>query len=187
MAFVSSTQGGSDGMPATHPERDEPVAAAPAEVSGDRSAEVLSAELEDAEDLPPTGPRRILIALYAIFALAATARAIVQICTVYATAPLAYLLSLFSGVVYIAATVGLLTRRSFSRPLAWAACGTELVGVLTVGTLSLLDRAAFPHDTVWSRFGSGYGYFPVLLPVLGLLYLRYSSSQTADRDGTTSG
>jgi hypothetical protein len=137
---------------------------------------------DDGDELPPTGPRRILIALYAIFALAATARAIVQLCTVYSTAPVAYLLSLFSGIVYIAATVGLVTQRPFSRPLAWAACGTELVGVLTIGTLSLLDKAAFPHDTVWSRFGSGYGYFPVLLPVLGLMWLRYSSSHPTRED-----
>lgn len=124
----------------------------------------------------PTGPRRLLIAFYAVFALAATARAIVQLSTTFHTAPLAYLLSLFSGLVYLAATIGLTTDRIFSRALAWVACGTELVGVLVIGIASLVDSAAFPKDTVWSRFGSGYGYFPVLLPVLGLMWLRYSSA-----------
>ena len=128
----------------------------------------------DEEEIP-TGPRRILIALYAIFALAATARAIVQISTTFDQAPLAYLLSLLSGVVYIGATTGLLTEKRWSRPLAWASCGTEMVGVLVIGAISIFDKAAFPADTVWSRFGSGYGYFPILLPVLGLLWLRYSS------------
>ncbi|TKV58786.1 hypothetical protein FDO65_14850 [Nakamurella flava] len=120
---------------------------------------------------PPTGPRRVLIALYAVFALAATARGIVQITTQFDAAPLAYALSLFSGVVYVAATVGLVTDRSWSRPLAWAAVGTEMAGVLVVGLLSIFDGAAFPRDTVWSRFGSGYGYVPVILPVIGLMYL----------------
>lgn len=123
------------------------------------------------DDTPPTGPRRVLIALYAVFALAATARGIVQITTQFDAAPLAYVLSLFSGVVYIAATIGLVTERRWSRPLAWAAVGTEMAGVLIVGMLSIFDGEAFPKDTVWSRFGSGYGYVPIILPVIGLMYL----------------
>jgi len=127
---------------------------------------------------PPTGPRRILIALYAVFALAAIARGIVQLSTTFHSAPLAYVLSLCSGVIYLAAALGLLSERPWSRRLAWGACGTELLGVLVIGTASLIDRAAFPHDTVWSRFGSGYGYFPALLPVMGLMWLWYSRPGT---------
>ena len=123
------------------------------------------------EDSPPTGPRRLLIALYAVFALAATARGIVQIATKFDEAPVAYALSLLSGVVYICAAIGLVTNRRWSRPLAWTAVGTEMVGVVTIGIASIIDSDAFPHDTVWSRFGSGYGYVPVILPVLGLMWL----------------
>ena len=147
----------------------EPIGRAKDFDSGDKPVEV---PLD--EDAPPTGPRRILIALYLIFALAATSRGIVQLSTTFHTAPLAYVLSLCSGVIYIAAAVGLLNDRPWARGLAWVAICTELVGVLAVGTASLIDRAAFPHDTVWSRFGSGYGYFPVLLPLLGLMWLWYS-------------
>ncbi len=78
---------------------------------------------------------------------------------------------MFSGIVYIAATIGLVTNRRWSRPLAWAAVGTEMVGVLTIGLASIIDSSAFPHDTVWSRFGAGYGYVPIILPVLGLMWL----------------
>ena len=132
---------------------------------------------EPEDEAPPTGPRRVLIALYAIFALAATARGIVQIATKFDEAPLAYSLSLCSGIVYIAATVGLVTNRAWSRPLAWAAVGTEMVGVVTIGLASIIDSTAFPHDTVWSRFGAGYGYVPVILPVLGLMWLWQSRDQ----------
>ncbi len=118
-----------------------------------------------------TGPRRILIALYAVFAVAATARATVQLFTKFDEAPLAYGLSMLSGIIYIAATVGLISRRGFARPLALTACSVELLGVLIVGTLSVLDSQAFPDDTVWSRFGSGYGYVPLILPILGLWFL----------------
>ena len=147
--------------------------------AGSEAARTAAAPLDRATDhvpepedeAPPTGPRRVLIALYAIFALAATARAVVQLTTQYSQAPLAYVLSLFSGIVYIAATVGLVTDRPWSRPLAWTACGTELVGVITIGIASLVDPAAFPHDTVWSKFGSGYGFIPLVLPMLGLSWL----------------
>ena len=136
------------------------------------------------EDSPPTGPRRLLIALYAIFALAATARGIVQIATKFDEAPVAYVLSLFSGIVYICATIGLLTNRRWSRPLAWAAVGTEMVGVVTIGFASIIDAEAFPHDTVWSRFGAGYGYVPVILPVLGLMWL-WQTRGTTEKHPTT--
>ena len=119
----------------------------------------------------------------AIFALAATARAAVQIATKFDQAPLAYLLSLFSGLVYIAATVGLVTDKPWSRALAWSAVSIELAGVLIVGTLSILDSVAFPHDTVWSKFGSGYGFLPLVLPLLGLSWLYQTrSDESAEPD-----
>ena len=116
-----------------------------------------------------SGPGRVLVVVYGVFALAATARAAVQIATKFDEAPVAYVLSAFSAVVYIVATVAL--ARS-ARRLAWIACGIELAGVLIVGTSSLLDRPAFPDETVWSVFGMGYGFVPLVLPVLGLLWLR---------------
>lgn len=128
----------------------------------------------DSDPAERTGPRRALVAVYATFALAATARAGVQLSTQFDQAPLAYLLSAFSGLVYIAATVGLVTHRSWSRPLAWAACSIELAGVLVVGTLSIIDSEAFPRDTVWSKFGSGYVFIPLVLPIVGLYYLHRS-------------
>ena len=119
-----------------------------------------------------TGPGRILIAVYAIFALAATARAAVQIGTKFSEAPVAYLLSGLAGVVYILATIGLAGRKPVYRRLAWAAVTFELLGVLVVGTLTVLDTADFPDDTVWSVYGRGYGFIPLILPFVGLWWLR---------------
>ena len=155
--------------PGTVPGPTDPELIGPISAVSNESSDPETAEPDD--DGPPTGPRRVLIALYAVFALAATARGVVQILTKFDDAPVAYLLSLFSGIVYIAATVGLVTNRRWSRPLAWAAVGTEMVGVITIGLASIFDSAAFPHDTVWSRFGAGYGYVPIILPVLGLMWL----------------
>lgn len=119
-----------------------------------------------------SGPGRLLIAVYGIFALAATARSAVQITTRFDQAPLAYLLSAFAAVVYVLATVTLALGSRASRRVALASCAVELAGVLVVGAISHLEPAWFPDATVWSHFGSGYGYIPLVLPVLGLLWLR---------------
>ncbi|HEY0002195.1 MAG TPA: hypothetical protein VGB74_17225 [Actinoplanes sp.] len=118
-----------------------------------------------------TGLGRVLLFVYGIFALSASARAGVQIATGFGEAPLAYLLSALAGVVYLAATVGLAIGGTRGRRIALLSCSTELLGVLIVGTLSVADRVAFPDDTVWSRFGSGYGYVPLILPFVGLWWL----------------
>jgi hypothetical protein len=118
-----------------------------------------------------SGPGRALLAVYLIFAVAAGSRAGVQIATKFDEAPLAYLLSALAALVYGAATVGLAIGGARGRLVALTGCLTELLGVLVVGTLSIADRAAFPDDTVWSRYGSGYGYVPLVLPVIGLYWL----------------
>jgi cytochrome bd-type quinol oxidase subunit 2 len=128
---------------------------------------------------PPSRPpsRRavgqILIAVYAVFAVSAGARAGVQIATRFDEAPVAYLLSAFAAAVYLIATVAFRVsgRRAFL--VALAACTIELLGVLTVGTMTLLDPDLFADQTVWSAYGQGYGFVPLLLPVLGLAWLSY--------------
>jgi hypothetical protein len=120
-----------------------------------------------------TGPGRVLIAIYALFALSATARASVQIATKFGDAPAAYLLSAFAGVFYILATVTLAAGSPAARRIAVISCSVELAGVLAVGAWSLADPATFPDATVWSGFGSGYGFVPLVLPVFGLLWLRH--------------
>ncbi|WP_436526759.1 hypothetical protein [Actinoplanes sp. HUAS TT8] len=118
-----------------------------------------------------TGLGRVLLLVYGTFALSASARALVQISTHFGEAPLAYLLSALAGVVYIAATVGLAVGGVRGRLIALVSCSIELVGVLVVGTLSVADKVAFPDDTVWSRYGSGYGYVPLILPFIGLWWI----------------
>jgi hypothetical protein len=122
-------------------------------------------------DSAGTGPARALVALYGVFALAAGARAAVQLSTRFDEAPLAYLLSAFAAAVYGVATVGLARGGRGGRRLALTAITVELVGVLVIGTLSVLDPAAFPDETVWSAYGRGYLFVPLVLPVLGLALL----------------
>jgi hypothetical protein len=117
--------------------------------------------------------------VYALFAVAAGARATVQIATRFDEAPLAYTLSALAAVIYLVAAVGLARGGAGGRRLAQICCTVELVGVLAVGTASLAWPEAFPDATVWSLYGFGYGFVPLVLPVLGLLWLRRTSRRTA--------
>jgi cytochrome bd-type quinol oxidase subunit 2 len=116
----------------------------------------------------------VLVVVYGIFALAATARSVVQLTTHFDEAPVAYLLSAFAAVVYIVATVALARGDSRSRKVATVAITVELVGVLLVGTASVLFPDAFPSASVWSGYGSGYGFVPLVLPFVGLWWLRHT-------------
>jgi hypothetical protein len=137
-------------------------------------------------DSTRTGPGRVLIAVYAIFALSASARAGVQIATKFGHAPVAYLLSAFAAVVYILATVTLAIGSPAARRIAVLSCSVEFAGVLAIGTWSIADPATFPDATVWSGYGSGYGFVPLVLPVLGLLWLRRWTRRPGTRHGLRS-
>ncbi|WAP53406.1 hypothetical protein OL239_14085 [Arthrobacter sp. ATA002] len=117
------------------------------------------------------GPGRLLVAVYAVFALSSTARAVFQIATKFEEAPVAYLLSAFAAVVYIVATVGLARPGRGAYKVSLTAVSIEMLGVLAVGLFGLVNPGALPDDTVWSGFGAGYGYVPLLLPILGLWWL----------------
>lgn len=127
-----------------------------------------------AETHPRTGGiGRVLVAVYAVMALAATGRSLVQIVEHFAAAPLAYTLSAVAAVVYVLATVALVRSGSPGwYAVAWIAVSFELVGVLVVGTLSLTHPELFANDaTVWSGYGYGYFWVPLVLPVFGLWWL----------------
>lgn len=119
-----------------------------------------------------TGAGRLLVAVYALFAVAATSRATYQILTKFNEAPTAYVLSAVAAAVYLVATIALAQTGATARRVALTAVVTELVGVLVIGTITATSAVDFPHDTVWSVYGRGYLFIPLFLPVIGLFYLR---------------
>ncbi len=129
-------------------------------------------ERDPAERHTGRGPGRLLVAVYGLLALAATGRSILQISEYFDRAPVSYILSALAAVIYIVATVGLARGDRGSVRVAAAALTIELLGVLVVGAISYAAPEAFPDKTVWSHFGQGYGYVPLILPVVGLLWIR---------------
>ena len=123
-----------------------------------------------------SGIGRLLIAVYGIFAISATARASFQLLTKFDEAPVAYSLSAISAFIYILATIALAKSGESWNKLAWLAIGFELAGVLLVGAASILLPELFAHPSVWSGFGIGYGLVPLFLPILGLIWLRRTNA-----------
>ena len=112
--------------------------------------------------------RIVLIVVYSILGLAATGRATVQILEKFSEAPVAYTVSAISAAIYILVAVALW--RGW-HTVALVGTSIELVGVLTVGTLGYVDADLWPDETVWTGYGSGYGWVPVLLPLVALYFL----------------
>ncbi|GAB3665527.1 hypothetical protein [Streptomyces sparsus] len=119
-----------------------------------------------------TGPGRLLVLLYAVFTVGAASRSAFQLSTRFHEAPLPYLLSAVAALVYGFITVALVRGGEGARRAALACCVAELTGVLAVGTWTVLDPSAFPDSTVWSDYGRGYLFLPLVLPVVGLFWLR---------------
>jgi len=119
-----------------------------------------------------TGIGRVLVIVYGVMALAALGRSFVQIVERFDEAPLAYSLSAASAIVYILATLALVFAGGRAWYLvAWVAISFELAGVLVIGLLSFLLPDLFAHPTVWSWFGMGYLFVPLVLPFFGLWWL----------------
>ena len=118
-----------------------------------------------------TGFGRVLIVVYGLLALAATGRSFYQIASEYDVAPFAYTLSALAAVVYIVATVALVKKGDVWYRIAWFTIGFELLGVLVIGTLSIFDPELFTSKTVWSFYGRGYAFVPLVLPIVGMVWL----------------
>ncbi|MEU6589040.1 hypothetical protein ABZ923_07350 [Streptomyces sp. NPDC046881] len=126
-----------------------------------------------------SGPGMLLVWFYGVMVVGAVSRSAFQIGTEFDRAPLAYSLSAVAGLVYAFITYTLIRGGETARRAALVCCAAELAGVLLVGTWTLVDRSAFPDATVWSYYGAGYVFIPVLLPVSAVYWLRKARQQRA--------
>lgn len=116
-----------------------------------------------------------LILAYAILALAAIGRSTYQIATKFGDAPLAYSVSALSAILYLLIAIALWKGKE---RLALIGTSVELAGVIIVGTLGYVESSWWPDETVWTGYGSAYGWVPLVLPVLALWALLRSRRST---------
>ena len=85
------------------------------------------------------GLGRILVMVYAVFALSSFARSLYQLATGFSVAPLAYLLSAFAAAVYIVATLSLARSGRTAWYVSLVAVLVELVGVVDPRRINAME------------------------------------------------
>ena len=113
-------------------------------------------------------PRLALLVTYAILFLAAAGRSSAQLATKASEAPLPYALSAVAAVTYGVIAFALWRGTQTWRTVALVGTAVELIGVLAVGTWGVAEPDIWPDETVWSGYGSGYGWIPLIVPPLAL-------------------
>lgn len=114
------------------------------------------------------GISRLLLVTYTVLALAATGRSLFAILTKFEQAPFSYTFSFIAAVHYFFAVLAIAKNW---RRFALVIMVLELIGVISVGLLTYLIPDLFAANTVWSYFGLGYGYLPLILPAIGLWWV----------------
>jgi hypothetical protein len=141
----------------------------------------------DRTDPKRPGFHRVLIIVYAVFTVAAGARAFVQLAQNADEAPVAYSLSAVSACTYALGWYAIRRAASGRTGFAHVMLWLELAGVLVVGTLSIVETDWFPDASVWSDFGIGYGFVPAVLPIAGLIWLHRESNRGLRGSATVAG
>ena len=118
-----------------------------------------------------SGFGRLLVVIYGVFTLSAGARALYQVIRKFDEAPLSISLSALSALIYLVATIALAKKGEGAWKISLAAVSIEMAGVLLIGIFSYLQPQHFEVASVWSHFGSGYGYIPLIMPMVGLWWL----------------
>lgn len=122
-------------------------------------------------DKKTSGFGRLLVVIYAVFTLSAGARSLYQVIRKFDEAPLSITLSAISALIYLVATIALAKKGEGAWKVSLVAVGIEMAGVILVGIFSYIQPQHFELASVWSHFGSGYGYIPLVLPMVGLWWL----------------
>jgi hypothetical protein len=126
-----------------------------------------------------------LLAAYSLLALAAVGRSTYELVAKFNEAPVAYSFSTIAALVYIAATWGIWRGDRTGVIVSRVACTFELVGVLTIGTITTFtDSTTFDVGTVWSYYGRDYGWLPLVVPGLALWWLYKQDISEASAEPT---
>ena len=87
-------------------------------------------------------------------------------------------LSALAALCYIVATIGFAYRRKWTWWLSVGALGFETFMTLLIGTWSFVNPDLIGR-TVWRHFGEDYGYFPLIQPLIGLVWLLWPLTMEA--------
>ncbi len=113
----------------------------------------------------------ILVISYPVLAISTGFRSIYQLFFKEGvTNYLAPALSAVAAILYLVATIGFAIQEKWAWRISVVALGLEMILVLLIGTLSFIYTDVIGR-TVWRYYGIDYAFFPLIQPLLGLLWL----------------
>lgn len=90
-----------------------------------------------------------------------------------------------AAVLYLTATIGFARRRKWAWQLSVGALSIETILTIVVGTLSFVIPDVI-GGTAWRHFGADYAFFPLIQPLLGLVWLLHAQTRRAYGIGQSS-
>lgn len=121
----------------------------------------------------------ILGVSYPVLAISTGARAIYQL--LFKEGVTNYLgpsLTGLAALLYLIAAIGFAKREAWAWKVSVAALGIETFFTFIVGALSLIIPDVI-GDTAWRHFGADYAFFPLVQPILGLVWLLHPETRRA--------
>lgn len=115
---------------------------------------------------------------YPLLALSTGARGLYQLFLRDDLAKLGPALSVLTALLYLVAAIGFFKRTARWWRISVSALALELALVLMVGALSFILPDLI-GSTAWRHFGQDYGFFPLIQPLLGLVYLLWRPTRVA--------
>lgn len=116
---------------------------------------------------------------YPVLAISTGARALYQLLLKEGvTNYLGPSLTALAALLYIVAAIGFARRQAWAWKLSVGALGIETLFTFVVGALSLIIPDVI-GDTAWRHFGADYAFFPLVQPILGLVWLLHPETRRA--------
>lgn len=134
----------------------------------------------EGDQVADTRPRslglgRVVMVLFWAFGVWTTVMGVIDLLHV-GDGPLgSAIVSVLAGVVYLVAALGITHNGRRMRIIGWAAMVVCAVGPLLVGLLGLGIPELWATRSTWSAFGAHYSFIPLVLPVIGLVWLWWSN------------
>lgn len=139
-----------------------------------------SGPVPEGDQVADTRPRslglgRVVMALFWVFGVWTTVTGVLDLVHV-GEGPLgSAIVSVLAGVVYLVAAVGITHNGRRMRIIGWAAMVVSAVGPILVGLLGLGLPELSATRSPWGAFGGHYFFIPLVLPVIGLVWLWWSN------------
>lgn len=124
---------------------------------------------------PSLGLGRLVMAAFWLFGAWVTTNAVIDALH-WDSGPIGpVVVALVAGIVYLVAALALTHNGRRMRRLGWAAVAVEALGPVLVGLLGMGVPALSDPRSPWGAFGADYWYIPLVLPVIGLVWLWWSN------------